>query len=177
MGAELVIAGTGVAKMRELGIALKGADKTLRLELGAAVRAAANPIVSDVRAAVMGIPVGGAHGGGLVARAAFATRRPRAGHGLRATIAAATGLRVRTTGKASGVQIRVNVARLPTDQRKLPRDLDSPSGWRHPVFGDTKTWVAQAGHPYFKVTIARHAPMVRARIETAMDVIALKLSR
>lgn len=181
MGAELIIKGDGVEKLRALGVQLKGADKTLRRELQVAVRAAAGPIVIDVRQAVMAIPVGGGHGGGLFARAAwtaYAKRRPpRGGHGLRSSIAAATGTQVKTTGRSVGVKIRVNVAKLPPSQRKLPRDLDSPTGWRHPVFGNTAVWVAQAGHPYFKVTIARHQAGAKARIETAMDVIALKLSR
>lgn len=175
--AEMLVRGDGVERLRKLGKELKGADRTLRLEMAAAIRATAQPIVAEVRSAVMAIPTGGSHGGGTFARAAHATRTTRRGHGLRATIAAATGMQVRTTGKSVGVRIRINVAKLPPDQRTLPGHLDSPTGWRHPVFGDTNVWVHQDGHPYFKVTIQRHHAQARAQVEAAMDATAVKLTR
>jgi hypothetical protein len=176
MGAELVVTGDGVARMRKLGIALRGQDKALRAELLAASRKAAAPIVADVRAAVQGIQVTGSVGGGTFARAKYAKRKPRGGHGLRSTIAAATGSRARVGGKYAGVQIVVNAKKLPPDQASLPWALDSPPGWRHPVFGQD-VWVKQQGQPWFAVTIRRHQAAVQAQIGAAMDATTEKLTK
>jgi hypothetical protein len=175
MAAGLVITGDGVARMRKLGIALRGQDKVLRAELLAASRRAAAPIVADVRATVQGIPVTGSAGGGSFARAAYAKRKPRGGHGLRNTIAAATSARARVGGKNVGVQIIVDVRRLPPDQASLPWALDSANGWRHPVFGND-TWVRQKGQPWFAVTIRKHQAEAQAAISAAMDATAAKLT-
>lgn len=175
MAVELIVRGDGVRRMRELGVQLRGTDKVLRLELQAAARAAALPIVNDVKAAVLAIPVTGGGGGGSFARAAAAKRTPKGGHGLRNTIASATGMQIRTTGRLSGVRIRINVSKLPPDQQSLPWALDSPTGWRHPVFGDSNVWVRQRGHPYFEVTIRKHHAAARAKVEAAMDVTLSKL--
>lgn len=172
----ILVQGSGVEGLRRLNRRLKGADPVLRAELSASLRATARPIVQDVRAAVLAIPSTGGGGGGTFARAAHATRTTRRGHGLRATIAMATGMQVRTTGKSVGVRIVVNVSKLPPDQRKLPRDLDSPAGWRHPVFGNTGVWVRQAGHPYFDVTIRSHLAQAQSMAEAAMAATAAKLS-
>jgi hypothetical protein len=171
---EMVVTGTGVRRMRELGLRLRGQDKALRVELVAAARRAAEPIVADVRSAVMDVPSRGMTTGGAFARAAHLNRkRPR---GLRASIAQATGAQVATTGKNVGVKIRVKVSKLPPDQVTLPWALDSPTGWRHPVFGND-VWVKQVGRPWFASTIRKHQAAAQAQIGLAMDATAAKITK
>lgn len=91
-----------------------------------------------------------------------AARRP---HGLRESVARAT--KLQTTVK--GVRFVINASQLPESQRSLPRHLDSPKGWRHPVFGNTDNWVHQEGRPYFAATISRRAPAFRRAALDAID--------
>jgi hypothetical protein len=73
------------------------------------------------------------------------------------------------------VRIVVASSRLPADQQSLPRHLDSPKGWRHPVFGNKNNWVHQQGKPYFATTIKRHAPAFRRAVISAMETIRSRI--
>lgn len=173
----------GGAKFRELSKQLKGpAGKELRASLNKGIRAAAKPAVDDLKAAVMAIDskVTGKSGAssGEVARAQHAgsgkVQRKRS-HGLRATIARSIQVKITASGPRAGVRIRIDGSKLPEDQQKLPKALDSAKGWRHPVFGNKNVWVTQKGKPWWAVTINKHEDEMRSRILAAMKETADKL--
>lgn len=181
-----------------------GNGKDLRKQMLKAIRTGAKPALADTRQAVRKIPVTGARGGGRRQRekqafgAAFdpvhdrateeemasdefagkedrARSRARKGAGLRDSIARSLRLVVKTGSKTARVRIEVNAAKLPEDQRSLPRHLDNPKGWRHPLFGNRERWFTQKGQPWFRVTIERHLPKIRDDIQQALDDIANKI--
>lgn len=173
----------GVEQYRDLAKRLKAngpKGKQLRKKLRGKIAEAGRPVVDEVRTAVRGLNVT-SHGGGAAQRRAFNVSRARTERaarsaarrsaGLRESIASATRLQI----TAKGVRISVNSARLPPDQRNLPRHLDSAKGWRHPVFGNTNHWVSQKGGPYFGSTIRRRAPKFRQAVIKAMDETAREL--
>lgn len=175
----------GAREYRDLAARLKkAARKDLRAALRKRITDAGRPVVDEVKAAVQNLPITGTRGGGTkqrkghnVARARATERAKNAARrrkaGLRRTIASATRLQV----TARGVRIVVNSGRLPESQRTLPRHLDSPKGWRHPVFGNKEHWVHQQGKPYFATTIKRRAPQFRQAVLKAMDEIRAELEK
>lgn len=181
--ARISISTKGAEEFRALAKRLREAGrKDLRKELRTKINEAGRPVLDEVRAAVRALPVSGGRGGGTKQRLSFleerskgskrkavtsvrAERNRRRRAGLRASIASATKLQI----TAKGVRFVVNSNRLPVDQRTLPRHLDSPKGWRHPVFGDRDKWVHQHGKPYFGATIKKNAPKFRQAIFAAMD--------
>lgn len=194
---------TGAEDLGKLAKRLKdaGDGKKLRKELLKAIRTAAKPALADTRKAVRAIPVTGARGGGrgqrqrkafgdasarlqngagdpfeIVDKEERARSRARKGSGLRDTVARSLRLTVKTGSKTPRIRIEVDASKMPEDQRTLPKHLDSVKGWRHPVFGHDP-WTRQKGRPWFKVTIERHAPAVRARILKAMDDVADKIEK
>jgi hypothetical protein len=176
----------GATQLRELGRRFKGLGAeggALKKRLQAAIADAGRPVVAEVKQAARGIPVKGTPGGGsaqrreaMVLRArsvAGARRAARRDASLRAAIAGATGLRQ----TKRGIQIVVSARQMAPNQETLPRHMDSPRGWRHPVFGDTTYWVHQAGHPYFYTTIDKRAATFRFAIQKAMDQTQRELER
>lgn len=86
--------------------------------------------------------------------------------GLRMGIAA--GIRVQVmTGNTAGVRIIADKKALPDSKAKLVRAMDKPS-FRHPVFGQ-KSWVQQAGRPYFASVIYQHRDQVSDEVRAAMQ--------
>jgi len=167
----------GADQLRELAQTLNGADKVVRGELAKGLRAAAKPVLAEVRAEAKG-PGGGARGAGARARAAYRLSKSRSTRataaasaerrsGLRATIAAATGSSVTTGTDRVNVTFRMRSSQLPPEQRTLGKRWNKPQGWRHPVFGHD-AWVQQVGHPYFDVVIKANAPVLAAGVEAAL---------
>lgn len=73
--------------------------------------------------------------------------------GLRASIARATKISVRSTGKRPGLSIYTTKTGMPRGFEKAPKHTNSVKGWRHRVFGTDK-WVAQIGKPgWFDATL------------------------
>lgn len=176
------------AQLRTLAGQLRGAgDGDLVKELRAGIRKAAGPARADAREAVLALHVTGSGeattraGGGARAREGYATARlrtewakarARRNTGLRQTVAAATGIRVR----ARGVRIEVDSSRLPPDQRTLPRHLESDRGWRHPVYGNRNVWAHERGGAWFYPAMRRNVPAFHEALGQSMDVAAAKLA-
>lgn len=133
--------------------------KELRKQLGKELRAAVQPVVSGLRSAIRATPSSaGPHG------------QP-----LRAAIAAGISAQVRYTGPRTGVSVRV---RRPTLRGfgSAPRQFNRPS-FRHPVFGDTGTWVSQIGAPlWFDAVMDRHRADARTAVLAAMDAMAEQIA-
>lgn len=175
----LSLAATNVQAYRDLSKRLRTAGargKGLRANLRKQIVEAGKPAVEEVKQAVLSIPITSHGGGGAqrltynVGRATTARAKKSASRRnthLRATIASATRMQI----TAKGIRIVVNSAKLPADQRNLPRHLDSEKGWRHPTFGrrGRGEWPLQKGKPYFAVNIKKHAPDIRRAVVKAMD--------
>ncbi len=93
------------------------------------------------------------------------TRAARGGHSLRATIKRGIKSKVAYTGYKLGARISIETGHMPPSQRKLPRHLDNPRGWRHPVWGNRENWVHQYGAPWFRGPIAKHRVSIRREVQ------------
>jgi hypothetical protein len=175
----------GAKQLGELSKKLKDPmQRDLRLELRRRITAETKPVVADLRQAVMAIDSKVDSAGRIGSSSGAASRAMHAGsrriesrrsHGLRATIARAIQVKIRTSAASPGVKITVDLSKMPEEQRKLPRALDSIKGWRHPVWGHTATWVTQHGAPWWSKTIEVHRDSVRAAIIEAMRAVANKI--
>lgn len=115
---------------------------------------------------------GGTRRAGFAAAQAARRKRPRkvsGGFGLRASTARAIKSKVNYTGFKIGARISVDPSALPPSQRRLPRHLDNPDGWRHPVWGNRDVWAQQFGSPYFSGPISRHRHQVRRDVRDAVN--------
>lgn len=107
--------------------------REIRKRMVREMRREAVPLVPMVRRAILAIPAKGEESSGLRARMAKATR-----------------LQVRTSGREAGVTIRVDGRKMPPGQGSLPALMEgSKRPWRHPVYGNRGNWVVQPSHPYF----------------------------
>jgi hypothetical protein len=154
-------------------------------DLHKSLRDAAQPIVGDIRAAVLAIPSKSVdETAGRTARAAHRFEQSKAKKktmakferkaGLRETIARAVKLSVSATGGA--VSIKVDASMLPDDQRMLPWDLEGSSKWRHPVYG-RDVWVTQPSHPYFFGTIDKDLHRVESDVDRIVDGFAAEIAK
>jgi hypothetical protein len=169
----------GAEQLRNLGLRLADADKSVRAQLTKGLRAAAKPIVAEMRATVKE-QGGGSRGSGSRARAAYRLSRSRSTRasaaasaekrsGLRATIAGATGSSVTTGPDRTNVTFRMKSSQLPPEQRTLGKRWNKVQGWRHPVFGHD-VYVQQLGRPYFDKVIKANQPLLEEGVRTAMVV-------
>lgn len=94
-----------------------------------------------------------------------------AGAGLRESIARAVTAGISTSSARTGVSVvwKAAAAKMPNKQRNLPRAFNSARGWRHPVFGNRDTWVAQKGTPFFDVVINKHREELGQKIVEGMQ--------
>lgn len=98
-------------------------------------------------------------------------RARKGGYGLRASTARAIKSKVNYTGRKLGARLMVDPSAMPPSQRRLPRHLDNPRGWRHPTFHNrtARGWVTQYGEPYFSLPIERHREQIRREIKADID--------
>jgi hypothetical protein len=185
MAVRISLAAQNVDQWRDLAKRMRQAGtqgQGLRRQLRQRISEAGQPVVDDVKVAVLDLHVTSTgHGGGQAQRRKFKASRARTekardralrkGGSLLQAMASATKLQI----TAKGIRIIVNSKQLPADQQSLPRHLDSAKGWRHPVFGNREVWVAQKGGPYFADTIKKKAPQFREAIVKAMDDIQQQL--
>lgn len=153
--------------LRRLVQASRTWDKVARRELRKNLRAAADPAMDAVRAEVLGPTPPKAdqrtarqikRGAAPITSAARARNRnlirPALAAGVRASIK--TGRVSKKTGDVTGEGIRVEATkkRLPAGSEPMLY-LYGRDKFRHPVFGDTETWVNQRGKPWFYRPIAK----------------------
>lgn len=175
----------GAYEWKQLSKKLKGAaQRDMRAALRKRIQEAGQPVLAEVKDAARTVPVTSDRGGGTSRRRTYnsvragrrarkagknvqaaAARAARRKAGLRDTVAGATKLQITNRG----VRFFVDSSAMPESQRTLPRHLDSPKGWRHPVFGNRASWVHQQGKPWFAATIQKRAPKFRQSVLDAMD--------
>lgn len=156
----------------------------IRKELTKTIQARLKVIVNEQKREALNMSVKGTQGRGTARREAFTAarqarkKRPRkiaGGHGLRASTARGIKSKVAYTGFKIGARISVDPSAMPRSQRTLPRRLDNPRGWRHPVWGHRDRWVPQVGEPYFTRPIERHRDQVRRDVRDAVNEVMRKL--
>ncbi|MGH3439669.1 MAG: hypothetical protein ACRDRN_24845 [Sciscionella sp.] len=177
---RISLSSQGAQEFRALSRKLKDTGrKDLRTKLRRGIIQAGKPVVADVQEAVLSLhttstgnlnPKSGnarrrEHNIARARSASAVRRAERLGAGLRESTARATRLQV----TARGVKIITDSNKLPESQRSLPRHMDSPKGWRHPVFGNRHVWVLQKAGPWFASTISKKAPKFRQAILQTMD--------
>lgn len=172
---------SGADDFKRLAAKFKAAGKdgaAIRKKLTVTIQRRLARITDEQKAEALGMRVRGVKGGGTARRQAFHEaarlrgRRPRApkgGHGLRAATARAIKSKVTYTGRKLGARLLVDPSAMPPSQRRLPKHLDNPRGWRHPVWGNRSRWVKQVGEPYFTRPIERHRELVRREIKADID--------
>lgn len=137
---------------------LREVDATFPGKLRAALKEAAEPILSEVRTAAQALP---SHGSKHT--------------GLRGRLAA--GADVRLSDSGGGARARFIAQMDDPTEAGLPRGMDSGArGWRHPVFGNTNNWVTQRGGSWFREVIADNGPEIEDKLtdvlEEAADAVA-----
>lgn len=139
--------------------------KQLRRELSGGMRDVLRPYVPRVRAAYRGMPSRGGN------------RRDRR-RSLRSLLASSVRVEVRLTGRQAGARIRADGRRMPDHMKALPAYVEGERArWRHPVFGDRDTWIAQPSHPTFYRTLRPTERQARREIDRVVARIVKKLER
>lgn len=189
----MLVKSNGGADFKALAARLKAAGKdgaAIRKALTKELQGELKDVVADIQASVKSVKTTAkraSHGGGYAQRRRFdasadyvrALKAAKAGkvarsrkappHGLRARIARGVKSRVKWSGFKYGAQVVVDTTGLPRSERRLPKHLNNPKGWRHPVFGNRENWTTQSGEPYFDRAIAKHIPRIRRVVKAAVD--------
>lgn len=178
----------GSAKFRAAAAQLRQAGRVdLRREMVSRMRDAGREILDDQRAEVRRLPVSGSRfyrsgvrrdvgPDGRVRQVPVPYRPNTRSTGLRGRVARALALEVKTTGTPR-VRFVAKPDKMPAGEQKMPRHLDNPKGWRHPVFGDPEMWVAQRGGSWFWPPIKRKIRLFRQRLDEAITATVEKIER
>jgi hypothetical protein len=161
---------TGTGKLLELSKQLRRAGhENIRSSFHRRIRRAAEPLKDDLQTAIRTVDIrsqgrsAGKRGG------TSPTTRP-----LRATIAEAIRISVRTTGNP-GARVWVDKGRLPPDLRRMPEVINE-GRIRHPVFGNRKRWATQWATPlWWDRTVKQHEQRMAREVERVLDDVARHL--
>ncbi|WFF07256.1 hypothetical protein O7622_01245 [Micromonospora sp. WMMD1076] len=133
-----------------------------RAELATDLHAALELGVATVRGSLMGMATGGLDDG----------HEP-----LRQAVSASVESQVRMSGRGAGARIRARKITL-RNFVNAPKRLNSRRGWRHPVHGDTETWVTQIGAPgWFDDPLRRLHARLHSAAARALDNRARRIAR
>lgn len=167
--ASLEMKVSGADRFRALSRQIKTVTRRQELQrkLTKSIRAEGGPALAAVKAAWLTVNVS----------ALPPSARPsRASTGLRARVAAATGIKV----QQRGIKISVNGRRVDPKYPSLPFYLNGfprAKPWRHPVHGNREVWVAQKGQEVFAPTLKEHSKAWWHGCEHAMDEFVDELDR
>jgi hypothetical protein len=167
---EVRILNTG--SLLELQRRLRAAGgENIRSSMQRRIRRAAEPLRDDLQDAVRGLDITSAGRAAGKRGGPSPTTRP-----LRASIAAAIRISVRTTGNPG--------ARVWLDRSLLPPDI--PPGLvnrlnegrlRHPVFGNRRRWAQQNATPlWWDKTVRQHTPRMEREVARVLDDVRRKLT-
>lgn len=150
--------------------------KEMRRDLVRGLRVAVEPAAAAARASILSM---GVHG------------RSHPTPGLRASVARATKVSVRTGRNRPGVVVRVKKTKTVRGFDNAPKRLNSKKGWRHPVPVPRRerealeaaglpvepAWVTQMGKPgWFDEPMKAAAPAAIAAAELTLDNVARRIS-
>lgn len=152
------------ADLKRILDAAKKANPALATALRKRLRGIGNDVVKDMRRLIMATPPSGGRSPGR--------------HTTRKQIAAGISTKIATAKDKQGISVVQSAGKLPPARRPMSRAYNKPR-WRHPVFGNTKVWVAQKGNPSFGRRIKPFEPKAAAEIRAALaemaDQIGLEL--
>jgi hypothetical protein len=178
----------GSARFRAAAQQLRQAGRVdLRRAMVKEMRTAGREILADQRAEVRRLNVSADRfyrsgtrqqvgADGRVRQVPVRYRRNTRSTGLRNRVARSLALEVKTTG-APRIRFVAKREKMPAGQENLPRHLDNPKGWRHPVFGNREMWVSQRGTPWFWPPIKRKIHRFRERLDQAITATVEKIER
>jgi hypothetical protein len=157
--------------------------KELQADLNKAIRAAASPLVRDLKGAVRGVKVQG-RGRGYSRygrRNAKLTKtgkiRKNTDRGMRETIA--TKIQTDINKSATGAGVRIILARnTPEDVRTMAGAMNKGK-WRHPLFGNDKRWYpSSVSNPgWWDDTAKAGLPKAQQNVKRVLDVYVKRLAR
>lgn len=158
-GLRLTVEQVNLQQVRE---ALKSVEngRTLQRVLNVQLKAAADPIVTDMKRAINNAPLRAA------VRQTSTTMATCAVQPLRAAIADATKAKVSYAGKSTGVSIGVG-RDMPRGFKMAGKRFNAPS-FRHPVYG-RGGWAAQIGAPgWFDNNTLKNEAEARGKVLAAI---------
>ncbi len=117
-------------------LASEAGGRKLKRDLIKNFRAAAEPMVTEIRSGLGAMPVASASA-------------ESSGEALTTAVAAGIGVDVRMGVKQAGVRVRAKSTPQVRNFRFAARRINSRRGWRHPVYGNRNNWVQQIGAPGF----------------------------
>ena len=166
-GDELQVVVAAGREITEVAARLREVDKRLPTRFRAAMRKAAAAGIRRAKTEARAMPSGGKTGG--------TSAHPHKAKQLRRAVA--RGVRARaSTGGRYGAGMRIITAMPLPKQAILPRGLDTPTGWEHPVFGKADQRVIQPGGSWVRAAVAEEQPAMEkdllAAIAHARDWIA-----
>ncbi|MFF4166870.1 hypothetical protein [Streptomyces sp. NPDC001741] len=156
----------GTEQLLELSRRLRATSGApIQRNMARRIRRAAEPLKNDMQSTIRGLPIrpqgraAGNRGG------PSPTTRP-----LRATVAAAVRLSVRTSSRP-GARVWVDKSALPADLKDMPQSMNSANGRiRHPVFGNRRRWANQWTTPlWWDKTVRAHTPRMQAEVARVLD--------
>ncbi|MEU6294821.1 hypothetical protein [Streptomyces erythrochromogenes] len=145
-------------------------EESVRASFHRRIRRAAEPLRDDLQRTIRHLPIQsqGRRSGGRGGTSP--TTRP-----LRATVAAAVRLSVRTTGNP-GARVWIDRSSLPPDLRNMPTVLNS-GRIRHPVFGNRRRWATQTTTPlWWENTVRRHQPRMDREVHRVLEDIRRRIT-
>lgn len=161
----------GTGQLLELQRRLRTAgNESLRSSMQRRVRRAAEPLHSDLQSAIRQLPLSATGRRGRGGRSP--TTRP-----LRATIAQAIRISVRTSAGSAGARVWIDRSRLPRDiTTGLVRQIND-GRVRHPVFGNRRRWAQQTAPPlWWERTVRSHTPRMEREVARVLDDVRRRLT-
>lgn len=142
------------------------AGNEIQKRLNQNLRSKGQPVIQELRSAVMGVQVTSSKGG---------MGKPHYERGLRAKVAKA----VRMSIAAKGIRFNVESGRVDSKYggalaKYLDSELPGYKDWRHPVFG-RDIWTVQHGSPWFFQTIRAHADSFENACVSAINDVLAKI--
>lgn len=183
--------------LRRLVQASRTWDKVARRDLRVNLRSAAGPAIASIKSEVTGPTPPKADQrsarqikrGLNMARLGIGSNQPQTSAArsrnrniVRSALAAGVTAAIRTgrvskkTGDVSGEGIRITgtAKKLPADQKPMLY-LYGRDKFRHPVFGNTDTWVNQRGKAWFYRPIAKHRNSFKQAVVDVIDAAAREI--
>jgi hypothetical protein len=149
----------GVDSLKDLGKALKKeADgKAMRRDLIKRLKVPLAPAVAEIKSGLMSMG-----SSGPPAKGAAKTS-------LRAQVARKIRPEVKLSGFRAGVRVKASKTPAIRGFANAPKRLNSPKGWRRPVYGNRQVWVVQYGQPgYFDDPLLHRRDEFRTAVVAAM---------
>jgi hypothetical protein len=144
--------------------------ENIRASMQRRIRHAAEPLKNDLQSSIRGLPI------------VSQPRRTRPGgpspttRPMRATIAEAIRISVRTSAGSAGARVWIDRSRLPADLKGMPGILNE-GRVRHPVYGNRRRWVQQNATPLWWDRVVRsHTPRIEREVARVVDDVRRRLT-